>query len=114
MRVEHEVRYAAVAAKGGAPTNPQWYASLVAEPVIELQDGAVTREYRLTTSKTARATLSEIAAGACPLTHDDELDRRKSRPVDQDLFRRRSPSVDAQSRPLGDPPMVKSAAPRLC
>ncbi len=47
MRVEHEGRYAAVASKGGAPTNPQWYASLVAEPVIELQDGAVTREYRV-------------------------------------------------------------------
>jgi deazaflavin-dependent oxidoreductase (nitroreductase family) len=46
MRVEHEGRYAAVASKGGAPTNPQWYASLVAEPAIELQDGAVTREYR--------------------------------------------------------------------
>lgn len=41
MRVEHEGRYAAVASKGGAPTNAQWYASLVAEPVIELQDGAV-------------------------------------------------------------------------
>lgn len=46
MRVEHEGRYAAVASMGGAPTNPQWYASLVAEPVVELQDGAVTREYR--------------------------------------------------------------------
>lgn len=47
MRVEHEGRYAAVASKGGEPTNPQWYASLVADPVIELQDGAVTREYRV-------------------------------------------------------------------
>jgi deazaflavin-dependent oxidoreductase (nitroreductase family) len=46
MRVEHEGRYAAVASKGGEPTNPQWYASLGAEPVIELQDGAVTREFR--------------------------------------------------------------------
>lgn len=46
MRVEHEGHYAAVASLGGAPTNPQWYASLVAEPVIELQDGAVNREYR--------------------------------------------------------------------
>jgi len=46
MRVEHEGRYAAVASKGGAPANPQWYASLVAEPLIELQDGAVTRQYR--------------------------------------------------------------------
>ncbi len=46
MRVEHDGRYAAVASKAGAPTNPQWYASLVAEPVIEIQDGAVAREYR--------------------------------------------------------------------
>jgi deazaflavin-dependent oxidoreductase (nitroreductase family) len=46
MRVEHEGRYAAVASRGGAPTNPQWYASLAAEPVIELQDGAVSRVYR--------------------------------------------------------------------
>jgi deazaflavin-dependent oxidoreductase (nitroreductase family) len=44
-RVEHQGRYAAVASNGGAPTNPQWYASLVIEPVIELQDGAVTRAY---------------------------------------------------------------------
>lgn len=46
MRVEHEGRYAAVASMGGAPTNPQWYASLRAEPVVDLQDGSVTREYR--------------------------------------------------------------------
>ena len=46
MRVEHDGRYAAVASKGGEPANPQWYTSLVAEPVIELQDGTVTRQYR--------------------------------------------------------------------
>jgi len=46
MRVEYEGRYAAVASKGGEPTNPQWYASVVADPVIELQDGTVTGEYR--------------------------------------------------------------------
>jgi F420H(2)-dependent quinone reductase len=46
MRVEYEGRYAVVASMGGAPTNPQWYASLVAEPVVELQDGTVTRPYR--------------------------------------------------------------------
>ena len=46
MRVEHDGRYAAVASKGGEPTNPQWYASLIAEPTIELQDGTVTQEYR--------------------------------------------------------------------
>lgn len=46
MRVEHEGRYAAVASKGGAPANPQWYLSLVTEPVIELQDGTMSGEYR--------------------------------------------------------------------
>lgn len=46
MRVEHEGRYAAVASKGGEPTNPQWYASLRAEPVVELRDGTATAEYR--------------------------------------------------------------------
>jgi deazaflavin-dependent oxidoreductase (nitroreductase family) len=46
MRVEHEGRYAVVASKGGAPTNPQWYARVVAQPVVELQDGTVNREYR--------------------------------------------------------------------
>jgi deazaflavin-dependent oxidoreductase (nitroreductase family) len=46
MRIEHEGCYAVVASQGGMPTNPQWYASLIAEPVIELQDGTVTRQYR--------------------------------------------------------------------
>ncbi|HEY4020509.1 MAG TPA: nitroreductase/quinone reductase family protein [Pseudonocardiaceae bacterium] len=45
MRVEHEGHYAAVASKGGALTNPHWYASLIANPVIELQDGEVRQEY---------------------------------------------------------------------
>jgi deazaflavin-dependent oxidoreductase (nitroreductase family) len=53
MRVEHEGRYAAVASNGGEPANPQWYASLVAEPVIDLQDGMVTREYRARVPPTA-------------------------------------------------------------
>lgn len=46
MRVEHEGSYAAVASNGAQPTNPQWYPSLLAEPVIELLDGTVTRQYR--------------------------------------------------------------------
>jgi deazaflavin-dependent oxidoreductase (nitroreductase family) len=46
MRVEHEGRYAAVASMGGAPKNPQWYASLIAEPVVELQDGTASGTYR--------------------------------------------------------------------
>ena len=45
MRVEHDGRYAVVASKGGAPENPVWYRNLVANPHVELQDGAVTKDY---------------------------------------------------------------------
>lgn len=45
MRVEHDGAYAVVASKGGAPVHPAWYHNLVANPHVELQDGAVTRDY---------------------------------------------------------------------
>ena len=46
MRVEHDGRYAVVASKGGTPENPAWYYNIVAEPLVELQDGDVKRDYR--------------------------------------------------------------------
>ena len=46
MRVEHDGAYAAVASKGGAPDNPQWYFSLKANPDIDLQDGTATLPMR--------------------------------------------------------------------
>jgi len=45
MRVEHEGVYAVVASKGGSPEQPAWYFNLVANPHVELQDGAVRRDY---------------------------------------------------------------------
>jgi F420H(2)-dependent quinone reductase len=45
MRVEHDGVYAIVASVGGAPKNPTWYANVKADPHVELQDGAVTKEY---------------------------------------------------------------------
>ncbi|MFE1645777.1 nitroreductase family deazaflavin-dependent oxidoreductase [Microbacterium sp. P01] len=45
MRVEHDGRYLAVASKGGTPEPPAWYWNIVAEPHVELQDGALTRDY---------------------------------------------------------------------
>jgi deazaflavin-dependent oxidoreductase (nitroreductase family) len=45
MRVEHDGRYAVVASKGGAPENPAWYRNLVDHPHVELQDGAVKKDY---------------------------------------------------------------------
>lgn len=38
MRIEHDGLYVAVASKGGAPDNPQWYRNLLANPVVEFQD----------------------------------------------------------------------------
>jgi deazaflavin-dependent oxidoreductase (nitroreductase family) len=44
MRVEHDGRYAVVASKGGAPEHPVWYHNLVANPLVELQDGTVKQD----------------------------------------------------------------------
>jgi deazaflavin-dependent oxidoreductase (nitroreductase family) len=46
MRVEHEGSYAAVASKGGAPTHPSWYQNLVAQPLVEVQDGEARGDFR--------------------------------------------------------------------
>lgn len=46
MRVEHDGVYAVVASKGGAPDEPAWAGNMRAQPHVELQDGAVTRDYR--------------------------------------------------------------------
>jgi deazaflavin-dependent oxidoreductase (nitroreductase family) len=50
MRVEHNGEYALIASKGGAPTHPEWYYNLKADPeAVMIQDGpepfdAVVRE----------------------------------------------------------------------
>lgn len=45
MRVEHEGDYLVVASKGGAPDEPRWGQNMRAQPHVELQDGAVKRDY---------------------------------------------------------------------
>ena len=45
MRVEHDGVYAVVASLGGAPKHPVWYFNIKAQPHVELQDGAVKRDY---------------------------------------------------------------------
>jgi deazaflavin-dependent oxidoreductase (nitroreductase family) len=45
MRVERDGTYAVVASMGGAPKNPVWYYNLKANPHVELQDRASTRDY---------------------------------------------------------------------
>ena len=39
MRVEHDGEYAVVASQGGAPSHPQWFHNIAADPHVELQDG---------------------------------------------------------------------------
>ena len=46
MRVEHEGVYAAVASLGGAPKHPVWYFNVLAQPLVELQDGPVKGDHR--------------------------------------------------------------------
>lgn len=67
MRVEHDEEYAVVASKGGAPSHPEWFHNLVADPHVELQDGADRHDYvaRLVTGE-ERARWWERAVEAFP------------------------------------------------
>ncbi len=47
MRVEHEGAYALVASYGGSPKHPAWYANLVADPNVEIQDGPEPHDFRV-------------------------------------------------------------------
>ncbi len=46
MRVERDGRYALVASPDTSPRRPDWYYNVIVNPTVELQDGAVRREYR--------------------------------------------------------------------
>lgn len=46
MRVERDGRYVAIASKGGAPDQPEWYYNFVAHPEVDLQDGATRKTYK--------------------------------------------------------------------
>lgn len=44
MRVEHDGKYLIVASLGGAPKHPVWYFNAVANPTVEIQDGATKQD----------------------------------------------------------------------
>jgi deazaflavin-dependent oxidoreductase (nitroreductase family) len=46
MRVEHDGNYAIVASLGGAPKHPVWYFNVKAEPLVELQDGTESKDFK--------------------------------------------------------------------
>ena len=78
MRVEHEGSYAAVASQGGAPEHPSWYFNFVAQPRVEVQDGAVKRSYvAREVSGEEKATWWERAVAVWPhyAEYQDRTDR---------------------------------------
>jgi deazaflavin-dependent oxidoreductase (nitroreductase family) len=48
MRVERDGVYVAIASKGGADDQPEWYYNFVAHPEVDLQDGATRKTYDVT------------------------------------------------------------------
>jgi len=46
MRVERDGVYVAIASKGGADDQPEWYYNFLAHPEVDLQDGPVRKTYR--------------------------------------------------------------------
>ena len=47
MRVERDGEYIAIASKGGAPEQPEWYYNFVEHPEVDLQDGPVKKTYKV-------------------------------------------------------------------
>jgi deazaflavin-dependent oxidoreductase (nitroreductase family) len=82
MRVEHDGEYAVVASLGGAPKHPVWYFNLTANPHVELQDGAVRRDYtaRLIEGE-ERALWWERAVAAYPDYADYQLKTEREIPL---------------------------------
>jgi deazaflavin-dependent oxidoreductase (nitroreductase family) len=46
MRVTDGSSYVVIASMGGAPTHPEWYLNLVANPEVTLRDGELVGRYR--------------------------------------------------------------------
>ena len=67
MRVERDGIYVAIASKGGADDQPEWYYNFVAHPEVELQDGAVKKTYRVELVEgDERADLWQLAVDTWP------------------------------------------------
>lgn len=78
MRVQHDGEYALVASKGGDPDHPAWYANLLADPSIMIQDGAEPHDFMVHEVFGAeRDTWWERAAAVYPpyLDYQEKTDR---------------------------------------
>src|SRR5664280_1175222 len=134
MRAEHDGQYAAVASKGGAPEHPTSYHNLVAEPLVELQDGPVRRDTRarIVTGE-ERTAWWERADAAFPhhADHQRKTDRedsglralvRRNEPraarsaaqVHEDRNLRGRPAVDSELGAPATPPRCAHGRARRC
>lgn len=82
MRVEHDGVYAAVASKGGAPEHPDWFHNFVANPEVDLQDGATKASYAARVAEgDERAWWWERAVAAYPPYADYQTKTDREIPV---------------------------------
>ena len=67
MRVERDGVYVAIASKGGADDQPEWYFNFMARPEVDLQDGADKLTYDVTLVEGAeRADLWQLSVDTWP------------------------------------------------
>ena len=82
IRVTDGTSYAAVGSLGGAPASPQWVSNLEAEPHVELQDGAVRRDYTARLAEgDEKARWWKIATAAWPSYDDYQARTKRSIPL---------------------------------
>lgn len=78
MRVERDGTYVAIASKGGAEENPEWYHNYLAHPEVELQDREVKKTYRAEVVHGAeREDLWQLAVDSWPTyaSYQEKTDR---------------------------------------
>ena len=67
MRVERDGIYVAIASKGGADDQPEWYYNFLAHPEVDLQDGPEKKTYRVELVEgEERADLWQLAVDTWP------------------------------------------------
>jgi deazaflavin-dependent oxidoreductase (nitroreductase family) len=82
MRVERDGTYVAIASKGGADENPEWFHNFVEHPEVELQDGAVRKTYRAEVVEgDERADLWQLAVDTWPTYAEYEKKTDRQIPV---------------------------------
>ncbi len=83
MRVADGENYVLVASKGGAPTNPEWYYNLKADPNVVIRDTTYLHHMRVreVTDPAERERLWKIAVKAFPPYQEYQKNTERTIPV---------------------------------